>query len=200
MTSKRRFNLPACWPWIVWMASVVLLMVSVAAQANGQESAMENPNKVKAAFLRNFAHYVTWPGSAFPDSRAPWRVCILGRDPFGDMLEKTFQGRTEQDRSFEVHRADALQRLPSCQIVFLAFDDPAARRAILSELKGKPVLTVGDTPEFLREGGVIRFQVEDRVRLSINLDQARAASLAVQTRMLEVSQEVVENGVLRKVR
>lgn len=200
MTSTRRSTFPTCWSWIIWLASVVLLMVSVAAQANGQESAVENPNKVKAAFLRNFAHYVTWPGSAFPDSRSPWRVCILGRDPFGDMLEKTFLGRTEQDRSFEVHRADALQRLPSCQIVFLALDDPVVRRGILSELKGKPVLTVGDTPEFLREGGVIRFQVEDRVRLSINLDQARAASLAVQTRMLEVSQEVVENGVLRKVR
>lgn len=200
MTSTHRSAFPTCWSWIIWMAWVVLLMVSTAAQANGQESAVENPNRVKAAFLRNFAHYVTWPGSAFPDSHSPWRVCILGRDPFGDMLEKTFLGRTEQDRSFEVHRADALQRLPTCQIVFLAFDDPVARRAILSELKGKPVLTVGDTPEFLREGGVIRFQVEDRVRLSINLDQARAASLAVQTRMLEVSQEVVENGVLRKVR
>ncbi len=182
------------------MVGLVLLLVSVPAPAHGQESAVENPNKVKAAFLRNFAHYVTWPGSAFPDSHSPWRVCILGRDPFGDMLEKTFQGRTEQDRSFEVHRGDTLRRLPTCQIIFLAFDDPLARRAILSELRGKPVLTVGDTPEFLREGGVIRFQVEDRVRLSINLDQARAASLAIQTRMLEVSQEVVENGVLRKVR
>lgn len=200
MTSTRPSRPPAYWSWIVWVLSLVLLMVSVPAQVHGQESAVENPNKVKAAFLRNFAHYVTWPGSAFPDSRSPWRVCILGRDPFGDTLEKTFLGRTEQDRSFEVHRGDALQRLPTCQIVFLAFDDPVVRRAILSELKGKPVLTVGDTPEFLREGGVIRFQVEDRVRLSINLDQARAASLAVQTRMLEVSQEVVENGVLRKVR
>lgn len=200
MTPTHRSTPKACWSWTVWMVGLVLLLVSVPAPAHGQESAVENPNKVKAAFLRNFAHYVTWPGSAFPDSHSPWRVCILGRDPFGDMLEKTFQGRTEQDRSFEVHRGDTLRRLPTCQIIFLAFDDPLARRAILSELRGKPVLTVGDTPEFLREGGVIRFQVEDRVRLSINLDQARAASLAIQTRMLEVSQEVVENGVLRKVR
>ncbi|RYF57372.1 MAG: YfiR family protein, partial [Comamonadaceae bacterium] len=71
---------------------------------------------------------------------------------------------------------------------------------ILGELKSKAVLTVSDAPEFLSEGGVIRFQVEDRVRMSINLDQARAVSLAVPTRMLEVSHEVLENGVIRKMR
>lgn len=184
---------------IAWLGCVALLVLSVSA-ASSQESGVENPNKVKAAFLRNFAHYVTWPTTAFPDTRSPWRVCIVGRDPFGDILEKSLVGRTEQNRPFEVHRADSLQRLPNCQIAFLAFDDPVARRATLSELKGKPVLTVGDAPEFLREGGVVRFQVEDRVRLSINLDQARAASLSIQTRMLEVSQEVVENGEPRRVR
>ena len=77
---------------------------------------------------------------------------------------------------------------------------PTGFRAVLAELKDKPVLTVGDAPEFLREGGVIRFQVGDRVRMSINLDQARAVLLTIQTRMLEVSSDVLENGVVRQVR
>jgi hypothetical protein len=38
------------------------------------------------------------------------------------------------------------------------------------------------------------------VRLSINLDQARVAELTIQTRMLEVSSEVLDNGVVRKMR
>ncbi len=59
---------------------------------------------------------------------------------------------------------------------------------------------MGDAPEFLREGGTIRFQVDDRVRLSINLDQARVAALVIQTRMLEVSSEVLDNGIVRKMR
>jgi hypothetical protein len=187
------------WTWIVRLA-LLLLILPVQAYVAGQELTAENPNKVKAAFLRNFAHYVTWPGSAFPDGVASWQVCILGRDPFGDMLESTFKGRTEQGHRFEVYRSETLNKLPGCHIVFVALDNPVARRAALGELKGKPILTVGEAPEFLREGGVIRFQVEDRVRMSINLDQARAVSLAVPTRMLEVSHEVIENGVIRKVR
>lgn len=161
---------------------------------------MENPNKVKAAFLRNFTHYVTWPDNAFPDSSSPWHIGILGQDPFGNVLESTFEGRTEQGRSFEVFRADKLDELPPCQIIFVAYNDVAKRRAVLEELKDKPVLTVGDAPDFLFEGGVIKFQVGDRVQMSINLDQARAVSLTIQTKMLEVSTDILENGAVGKVR
>lgn len=185
---------------MVRMTLALLLILPVHAYVASQELALENPNRVKAAFLRNFVHYVTWPVTALPVSQAPWQVCILGRDPFGDLMENTFKGRTEQNRPFEIHRAEALDKLPLCHIVFVAYDTPLARRTALSQLKNKPVLTVGEAPDFLREGGIIQFQVADRVRMSINLDQARAASLAIQTRMLEVSHEIVENGMTRKVR
>ena len=62
-------------------------------------------------------------------------------------------------------------------------------------VENRPVLTVADAPGFLREGGIIRFQVGDYVEMSVNLDQARSASLKIQTKMLEVTREVVENGV-----
>lgn len=165
-----------------------------------QEIETEKPYKIEAAFIRNFAHYVTWPSNAFPDNGSPWLIGILGADPFGEVLEMTFKGRTEQGRSFEIFRADLLDELPQCHIVFVAYKDAAKRRAALSQLQGRPVLTVGEAPDFLLEGGVIRFQVEDRVRMSINLDQARAVSLTIQTRMLEVSRDVLENGVVRQVR
>lgn len=186
--------------WHVLTIICVLLIVLLPGLALSQASVMADPSKVKAAFLRNFAHYVTWPDMVFPNNSSPWRIGILGQDPFGDDLEIMFNGRKEQGRSFEVFRAERLDQLPPCQIIFVAYTDAAKRRAALVELKNKPVLTVGDAPEFLREGGVIQFQVGDRVKMSINLDQARAVSLTIQTKMLEVSSAVLENGVLGQVR
>jgi hypothetical protein len=162
-----------------------------------QEAAADTRLRVEAAFLRNFARYVTWPGTAFADARANWHVCILGRDPFGDILEKTFQGRTEQGRAFEVFRAETPESLPACQMAYIAYHDTVRRRAALAAMKDQPVLTVGEAREFLSEGGMIRFQVGERVEMGINLDRTRSASLVVQTKMLEVSSEVVENGNLR---
>jgi hypothetical protein len=187
-------------PWHCRWAIGLLFLLLLPASVASQELVTENPNKVKAAFLRNFVHYVSWPSQALPESSSSWHIGILGQDPFGDVLELTLKGRTEQGRPFEVFRADTLDKLPKCQIIFVAYENAATRRAVLGELKDKPVLTVGDAPDFLREGGLIRFQVGDRVRMSVNLDQARVASLTIQTKMLEVSSEILENGVVRKVR
>jgi hypothetical protein len=166
----------------------------------GSEPRLEDPNRVKAAFLRNFAHYVTWPASAFDSAQAPWRIGVLGNADFGEVLHKTLGGRTEHNRTFEVHSADLPGNLPACQIVFIAFESASKRRAALAVLKGKPVLTVGDAGDILREGGIIRFQLSDRVQMSVNLDQARAAALNIPTEMLEVSTEVLEHGEIRRLR
>lgn len=189
--------------WRVWLSGLAIALLGLPCLQDtvaDPQLRVENPYRVEAAFLRNFARYVTWPDHAFPMNGSSWCIGVLGQDPFGDILEVTLEGRTEQGRSFEIFRVNTLNELPLCQIVFIAYESAEKRRAALFELKDKPVLTVGNAPDFLYEGGIILLEARERVRMSINLDQARAASLSIQTKMLEVSYNVMENGVLRKVR
>lgn len=179
---------------------VLLLLLPLPGVPRSQEPAGAPRSRVEAAFLRNFARYVTWPVAAFPGERSPWSICILGEDHFGDALEQTFQGRTEQGRPFTVQRAGTLEQLPECQIVFIGHESAARRRAVLEALKHRPVLTVGHASEFLHEGGIIRLRAGERIEMSINLDRARAASLVIPSKMLEVSAEVIENGSPRRWR
>ena len=71
---------------------------------------------------------------------------------------------------------------------------------MLRRVRDMPVLTVGSADDFLAEGGVIRLQPGERMEMSVNLDQARSASLGIPTKLLEVSRDVMENGVLRRLR
>ncbi len=185
------------WQWAGLFA--LLLLFCRPCLAAGQEVKV-NPRHVEAAFLRNFTRYITWPKNAFADNLSPWRIGILGDDPFGRILEETFNGRTEQGRSFEIFRADSIADLPQCQIVFVAYKSSASRRSALAGLRNQPVLTVSDASDFLQEGGIIRFDISDHVNFSVNLDQAHSVSLIIQTKMLEVSHEVVKNGVVRRRR
>jgi uncharacterized protein DUF4154 len=188
-------------PWGgLWAAISLLFLFPLTGAVVAQDQLLENPSKVETAFLRNFARYVTWPTRAFANERAPWSICILGSDVFDDVLEQTLRDRTEQGRAFEVFRAKSLDQLPPCQIVFVGYQDAAKRRGALAELKNQPILTVGNAPEFLQEGGIIRLLIGERIEMSINLDQARSVSLTIPTKMLEVSREVVENGAVRRLR
>ncbi|MCW5658263.1 MAG: YfiR family protein [Burkholderiaceae bacterium] len=179
-----------------WVLAIGALQPGVRAADTGGEQR----SRVEAAFLRNFARYVGWPPSAFAGDQAPWSVCIVGEDPFGSVLEQTFEGRKEKGRSFSVVRKVAIEQLNGCQIVYLGGVNAARRRVMLEQLRHLPVLTVGHAPEFLAEGGIIRLAAGERIEMSINLDQARAASLTIPTKMLEVAHEVVDQGVTRRWR
>jgi len=181
------------------MAVTALLLQHAPGGAMAQARPTEQRSKVEAAFLRNFARYVTWPALAFANERAPWVVCIVG-DHVDDVVDKTLQGRTEHGRGFEVVRMRMSDRLTGCHMVYVAYDDSARRRAVLDEVRSKPVLTVGDAPEFLDEGGIIRLLAGERIEMGINLDQARASSLAIPAKMLEVARDVLENGSTRRLR
>ena len=184
-----------------WLAAALLAAVSgLTAAAAAPNAVVSSVERVEAAYLRNFARYVSWPEHAFADERSPWSVCILGGNRFDGVLEQTLHGRTEQGRPFEVTRAPTLAALPRCHIVFVDLDSAAGRRAALDALSQRPVLTVGDAPEFLREGGIVRFQVGQHVEMSINLDRARALSLKIPAKMLEVARDVLDNGALRRLR
>lgn len=176
----------------------VLAAWHIAEPTTAQGTVIAQRTAVEAAFLRNFARYVVWPVGAFASDQSPWTVCVVGAEHFDDTLEKTFAGRSEQGRRFEVVRAQGADQLRGCHIVFVGTSDGMRRRAVLAELRRQPVLTVGEAPEFLEEGGIVRLQAGERIEMGINLDQARAASLTVPSKILEVAHEVQENGTVRR--
>jgi hypothetical protein len=180
--------------------AATLLALCHTALAQSPDPAGEQRSRVEAAFLRNFARYVTWPASAFAGERAPWTVCVLGDDYFGDALERTFEGRTEQGRAFAVLHDPTAERLPGCQIVYVGHASVGRRRAVLESLRRLPVLTVGGASDFLHEGGMIRLSAGERIEMGINLDEARRASLVIPAKMLEVARVVIDNGVERRWR
>ncbi len=114
---------------------LISLLLSLPARGTSQELVTQNPYKIEAAFLRNFAHYVNWPSHAFSEQSKYWHICVLGPDPFGDVLETTLEGRTEQGMPFTVFRADRLDDLPPCQIIFIAYKDAKRRGETLNALR-----------------------------------------------------------------
>jgi hypothetical protein len=51
-----------------------------------------------------------------------------------------------------------------------------------------PILTVGETPQFLRDGGMVRFHIENnKVRFQINQKNAETAGLKVSSLLLALA-------------
>ena len=146
--------------------------------------------RVKAAYLLNFARYVQWPPSAFADPESPINVCVLGRDPFGRVLEETFEGRRVNTRPFRVLRPGR-PAAELCHVAFVGEATAAVREAWLGVLREEATLTVGDGSDFARRGGMIGFvPIEETVRFEINVDAVEAGGLQISSRVLALATRI----------
>jgi hypothetical protein len=170
----------------------LLLAAAMAGLARAQTANEEY--EVKAAFLFHFAQLVEWPPGALKGEGEPVRVCTLGEDPFHGELETILKGKKVGERALRVDHIKQIEEAKSCQILFVSRNEAKRMPALLAQLGSSPVLTVGESDGFVREGGIIGFSVEDqKIRFEINLDAARRAGIRVSSRLLLLAKNVTGN-------
>ena len=130
----------------------LLAMVSmVGAQVHSAEGD-DMEYTLKAGFLFNFLKFVEWPAQAFDDPEAPIVVCLLGQDPFGDILD-SMAGRAVRGRKIDIKRCSELKEMQPCHVVFVSESETRKLSGILSALDERPILTVSDLSGFASRGG-----------------------------------------------
>jgi len=145
--------------------------------------------EVKAAFLYNFARFVTWPVEAFEQPDSPVVIGVYGKNPFGARLERTVQNKTVNARHFVVQQVHRLEDMRACHILFIAASEAQSLAQVKDSLRATPVLTISEQPGFCMNGGIINFFLHrDRVRFEINPNAAERAGLAISSRLLKLAQ------------
>jgi hypothetical protein len=148
-------------------------------------------HQVKAAFLYNFAKFVEWPGDTFEGPGDPVTFCVVGDDPFGEILDAVVEGENLAGRRLIVHRTRDLAELRDCHVVFVPRSERGRQGRILESLRNRSVLTVGEADGFLTEGGIIRFVLEqNKVRFDISPEAAESSGLKVSSKLLRLARRI----------
>jgi hypothetical protein len=148
-----------------------------------------NEYQVKALFLYNFARYVEWPTETFKAANDPIVICIFGQNPFGGALQQAVAGKVLEGRPFVVRQLSDFQPGSNCHILFVNSSEKKRFRSMAGRLKGSAVLSVGETPGFTADGGVINFKLEDgKVRFEIDVEAAGREHLRISSKLLSLAQ------------
>ena len=136
--------------------------------------------RVKAEYLYNFVKYVEWPE---PSNRTV-QICVAGQNPFGSVLADLI--RNERILKMPLPKT-ILAPEPGCDVIFAP--RTSSMGAYLRASAGMPILTVGETPLFIEQGGIIRFFAEDDgLRFEINRAAAQRVGLRISSRLLQLAQ------------
>jgi hypothetical protein len=150
--------------------------------------------QLKAVFLFNFAHFIEWPAAALPRENAPFVIGVLGQDPFGRNLDDVVRGEAVHQHPLAVERYAGVADIRDCQILFIPAVELTHLDAILAALKGHSVLTVTDAEGPAPRGVIIGLLKQDnRIRLRIDLEAAKASNLTISSKLLRPA-EIVGAG------
>jgi hypothetical protein len=162
----------------------------IAPSASPQRSRPEE-YQVKSVYLFNFGRFVQWPTASAKDDL--FAICVLGRDPFGPVLDSVLAGETIDNRKLVAKRITNPHDVvgAGCRILFISSSEANHLKDVLTSLGNSAILTVSDLPGFTTSGGMIQFVLQDnKVRFEVNLTAAEKAGLTLSSQLLKVATEI----------
>lgn len=172
----------------VLIVLVILAWIASPVCADPQES---RALKIEAAFLVQFSKYITWPGHCFAGPDTPITIGIIGRDPFGSILDKISRSFKAQKRNVSVRRLRSVSDAEQCHILYISSQDSKQIGEITTHLSEKPIVLVSDTDGFLKQGGTIQFiPVAGKIRFNISLSGNKKKGLEMSSKLLKVAHTV----------
>jgi len=166
----------------------IALLCACGVALTGRASEEHREYDVKAVFLLNFARFIEWPDQ---DADRPFVIAVLGADPFGHELDFALKGEKVGSRPIVARRAASLDEAAEADAVFISRSEKRHLAEILAQLEKHPTLTVSDIPQFAAEGGMVEMVTEgSKIRLNINVTEAREAHLTISSKLLRAARIV----------
>lgn len=185
----------------IWSLRLLVAIGAVtgAAASVSAETAELPEYQLKAAFIYNFAKFITWPSEAFASPDSPIIIAVLGEDPFGPTLQQTLQGKSVTGHPIQIVHIASGEPISACHILFVARSEKERLIGTLERVAGRPVLTVGDFDRFAHRGGMINLFIEGKaIRFEINANATERAGFKVSSKLgglgVIVRGDVVKGG------
>jgi YfiR/HmsC-like len=161
-----------------------LLALLPAPAGAGDREALEIA--VKATYLYKLPQFVSWPAGSLPSTS--FVLCVIGRGPFGSLLDQAVAGQKVQQRPIVVRHYRVIDANPGCQLMYVAGSAAQSVASELAAVRGTPVLTVTDGQQVRSAEGIVNFVLVDgRVRFQINQGGAGANGLVISSKLLSLA-------------
>jgi hypothetical protein len=164
-----------------------LLLTALIQPGAAQAQAVELEYAVKATYLYKFVPFVEWPEGRLTGDGG-FDICIVGRDPFGNLLDDAVRGEQVRGQSITVRRLPEIASGSGCEIVFAGGSPAQSAAEILQAVAGEPVLTVTDVALGRSAKGIVHFVLlDDRVRFEIDDQAAAENGLMISSKVLSLA-------------
>lgn len=165
-------------------AGALVLLLGPGLMAVEGESVQQQT--LKAAFICHFLNLTRWP-----ETRSPVILGIYGSSKMGDDLAAAMP-KTAGALSIRILRLQPeAKEWGPMHAIYIPKAYQAEVPDILKRLGGAPILSIGDSPQFAAQGGIIGFVQEGgKLRFEVNQGVANQKNLQLSAKLLELAKPV----------
>lgn len=148
-------------------------------------------SKVKAAFVVNFARFISWPEESFELESDPLVICTMGlgedEAAFAGIETKKIKGHPIALRNI----TSLDEPSQSCHLLYVKGVNFGNFKRYLNKSATSPVVTIGESDGFANLGGTIEFiKVNNRLSFIINNTKAKERQLRINASLLNLAIKV----------
>lgn len=142
---------------------------------------------IKAALLEKIAKFTQWPPNKPMNApKQPLIICVVGENPFGDLLDRLYSVKKIKDRNVKVLYLDSHDPLVPCHMLYLSSEAPHRFREVIAYAEQNQILTFADNPGWGRKGICINFYVENEtVQMEINEKSLKKNTIQINSLLLD---------------
>ena len=140
-----------------------------------------------AVMTLNVARFTNWPEHVFKNEGNTLNLCV-----FGDIIvQQSFakiNNKVINNKNIHIINLSRLRNVNQCQLLYLSELDRNRLTPLLMELEGQPILTIGESMDFLQAGGMVGLEkVNGKIKLNINLSVIKQTELVISSRLLKLA-------------
>lgn len=171
--------------------SVLGLCLVFCLPVFSQPNSLSQEDRIKAAFLYKFCHYIKWPEIALGGANEPIEIAVVGASDIAHELQQVTEGQTIKGRviTVEIYTPETLPKQP--HLLFIGAVAAERHPDWLNTFKDQPVLVVTESPNGLDQGSGINFLADGgRIRFDISLPAIESHQLQVSSQLLTVARYI----------
>ena len=168
-----------------WVVSIAFLFANFypSLQAGFE------PDQVKAAYIYNLPNFVYWPDLQESVGEDFFVIKVLGNRSIARYLEVLTQGEKIKGLPISIVYIDSIYQAQNCKILFV---DKSRENAVtdgqLVNLANNGILTVGESLDFLKKGGMVGLvPVGKRIVVVVNISMAQRARMSFSSKLMKVA-------------
>ncbi len=175
-------------------AAFLVLLFPFTGTGSGLKSGPVSEQEIQAAMVMKFTDFISWPEHSFAHKKAPFILGILGGPGLGTLFSP-FIGHLIQGRPLAVQTYDHITQITQPQILIISQSKKDLADQVIGQMKARPVLTIGNFPEFADMGGLIAFckKPGGRIGFKINLTAKTDSGLEISSFLMKLG-EIVQPG------